>query len=228
MYNDGELGAGMRVLLADDHALVRAGIRALLVGLPDVESVVEAGDGQEALVVLRETKPDLALIDIAMPGLNGLELAARVAREAPGTRLVILSMHGTPAHVAQALRAGVSGYLLKDAAADELPVLLRAVMRGETYLSPAISKQVVDGYLGRGTPDVGAGADGAEVLTSRQREILQLVAEGKSTKEVAQLLDLSAKTVETHRGQIMERLGIHDLAGLVRYAIRTGLVSPDK
>lgn len=219
----------MRVLLADDHALVRAGIRALLAGLPDVESVVEAGDGQEALTVLRETKPDLALIDIAMPGLNGLELAARVAREAPGTRLVILSMHGTPAHVAQALRAGVSGYLLKDAAADELPVLLRAVMRGETYLSPAISKQVVDGYLGRATSPV-TGGDGAtpDVLTSRQREILQLVAEGKSTKEVAQMLDVSAKTVETHRGQIMERLGIHDLAGLVRYAIRTGLVSPDR
>ena len=208
---------------------MRAGIRALLAGLPDVESVVEAGDGQEALTVLRETKPDLALIDIAMPGLNGLELAARVAREAPGTRLVILSMHGTPAHVAQALRAGVSGYLLKDAAADELPVLLRAVMRGETYLSPAISKQVVDGYLGRTAAPVTPG-DGAtlDVLTSRQREILQLVAEGKSTKEVAQMLDVSAKTVETHRGQIMERLGIHDLAGLVRYAIRTGLVSPDR
>jgi len=219
----------MRVLLADDHALVRAGIRALLAGLPDVESVVEAGDGQEALTVLRETKPDLALIDIAMPGLNGLELAARVSREAPGTRLVILSMHGTPAHVAQALRAGVSGYLLKDAAADELPVLLRAVMRGETYLSPAISKQVVDGYLGRTAAPANPG-DGAalDVLTSRQREILQLVAEGKSTKEVAQLLDVSAKTVETHRGQIMERLGIHDLAGLVRYAIRTGLVSSDR
>ena len=150
----------MRVLLADDHALVRAGIRALLVGLPDVESVVEAGDGQEALTVLRETKPDLALIDIAMPGLNGLELAARVSREAPGTRLVILSMHGTPAHVAQALRAGVSGYLLKDAAADELPVLLRAVMRGETYLSPAISKQVVDGYLGRTAPSAAAPGEG--------------------------------------------------------------------
>jgi DNA-binding NarL/FixJ family response regulator len=200
MYNDGELG--MRVLLADDHALVRAGIRALLVGLPDVESVVEAGDGQE--------------------------LAARVAREAPETRLVILSMHGTPAHVAQALRVGVSGYLLKDAAADELPVLLRAVMRGETYLSPAISKQVVDGYLGRTAPASNGNGAAADVLTSRQREILQLVAEGKSTKEVAQLLDVSAKTVETHRGQIMERLGIHDLAGLVRYAIRTGLVSPDR
>jgi DNA-binding NarL/FixJ family response regulator len=140
-------------------------------------------------------------------------------------------MHGTPAHVAQALRAGVSGYLLKDAAADELPLVLRAVMRGETYLSPAISKQVVTGFLGRsaGGPAAG-GADGEapDVLTSRQREILQLVAEGKSTKEVAQMLNLSIKTVETHRAQIMDRLGIRDLAGLVRYAIRTGLVSPDR
>jgi DNA-binding NarL/FixJ family response regulator len=165
-----------------------------------------------------------------MPGLNGLELAARVGREAPVTRLVILSMHGTPAHVAQALQVGVRGYLLKDAAADELPVLLRAVMRDEIYLSPAISKTVVDGYLGRASAPARGTTDGAapEVLTSRQREILQLVAEGKSTKEVASLLDLSIKTVETHRAQIMERLGIHDLAGLVRYAIRTGLVSSDK
>jgi len=223
----------MRVLLADDHALVRAGIRALLTGLPDVDSVIEAGDGQEALSLLRELRPDVALVDIAMPGLNGLELAARVMREAPETRLVILSMHGTPGHVAQALRAGVCGYLLKDSAADELPVLLRAVMRGETYLSPTISKQVVDGYLGRTSSPATAAAgapDGSDldVLTSRQREILQLVAEGKSTKEVAQLLDLSAKTVETHRAQIMDRLGIRDLAGLVRYAVRTGLVSSDR
>ena len=224
----------MRVLLADDHALVRAGIRALLTGLPDVESIIEAGDGQEALALLRELRPDVALVDIAMPGLNGLELAARVTREAPGTRLVILSMHGTPGHVAQALRAGVCGYLLKDSAADELPVLLRAVMRGETYLSPTISKQVVDGYLGRTSSPATAAAAGApdgsdlDVLTSRQREILQLVAEGKSTKEVAQLLDLSVKTVETHRAQIMDRLGIRDLAGLVRYAVRTGLVSTDR
>ena len=149
----------MRVLLADDHALVRAGIRALLVALPEVESVTEAGDGQQALALLLETRPDVALIDIGMPGLNGLELATRVGREAPGTRLVIVSMHGTPGHVAQALRAGVSGYVLKDAAADELPVLLRAVMRGETYLSPAISKQVVEGYLGR-TPSAGTGDGG--------------------------------------------------------------------
>ncbi|HVZ86626.1 MAG TPA: response regulator transcription factor [Polyangia bacterium] len=221
-------GLGMRVLLADDHALVRAGIRSLLVAIPDVESVIEAGDGHQALALLLEQRPDVALIDIGMPGLNGLELAARVGREAPATRLVIVSMHGTPSHVAQALRAGVSGYVLKDAAADELPVLLRAVSRGETYLSPAISKQVVEGYLGRAPPPGLSEADGLSILTSRQREILQLVAEGKSTKEIAQLLDLSIKTVETHRGQIMDRLGIHDLAGLVRYAVRTGLVSSDR
>jgi len=217
----------MRVLLADDHTLVRAGIRALLENLPTIEIVAETGDGQEALALIREKRPEVAFVDIAMPGLNGLEIAARATREAPGTKVVILSMHGTPGHVAQALRAGVSGYVLKDAAADELPVLLRAIARGETYLSSSISKHVVDGYLGR-TPTLSP-AEGVpvDVLTSRQREILQLVAEGKSTKDVAQMLGLSIKTVETHRSQIMDRLAIRDLAGLVRYAVRTGLVSSD-
>jgi len=218
----------MRVLLADDHTLVRAGIRALLSALPEVEEVIEAGDGHRALALLLETRPQLALVDIGMPGLNGLELAARVSKEVPETRLVILSMHGTPAHVSQALRAGVKGYLLKDAAADELPVLLRAVMRGETYLSPAVSSQVVSGYLERAAGAADGQAEPSDLLTSRQREILQLVAEGKSTKDIAQLLTLSVKTVDTHRVQIMDRLGIRDLAGLVRYAIRTGLVSPDR
>ncbi len=219
----------MRVLLADDHTLVRAGIRALLENLSGVEIVAETGDGQEALCLIRDTRPEVAFVDIAMPGLNGLEIAARAGREAPATKVVILSMHGTPGHVAQALRAGVSGYVLKDAAADELPVLLRAIARGETYLSSSISKHVVDGYLGRSTPGATpAEGEPAEVLTPRQREILQLVAEGKSTKDVAQLLGLSVKTVETHRSQIMDRLAIRDLAGLVRYAVRTGLVSPDR
>jgi len=219
----------MRVFLADDHKLVRAGIRALVSAIPEVEIVGEAGDGQEALALIVKTRPDVALVDISMPGLNGLDLAARLARESPETRLVILSMHGTPGHVAQALRAGVKGYVLKDAAAEELPVLLSAVMRGETYLSSAISRQVVDGYLGRAPlPDAVAADETPDLLTPRQREVLQLVAEGKSTKEVAQLLNLSVKTVEAHRGQIMDRLAIHDLAGLVRYAIRTGLVSPDR
>jgi DNA-binding NarL/FixJ family response regulator len=220
----------MRVLLADDHTLVRAGIRALLENLPGVEIVAETGDGQEALALIREKRPQIAFVDIAMPGLNGLEIAARATREVPETKVVILSMHGTPGHVAQALRAGVSGYVLKDAAADELPVLLRAVARDETYLSASISKHVVDGYLGRVAAATNGAAEGEplDVLTPRQREILQLVAEGKSTKEVAQVLGVSVKTVETHRSQIMDRLNIRDLAGLVRYAVRTGLVSPDR
>jgi DNA-binding NarL/FixJ family response regulator len=222
-------GLPMRVLLADDHTLVRTGIRALLVAIPGVEIVGEAGDGQQALALIVEKKPDVALVDVSMPGLNGLDLAARVQREAPQTRMAILSMHGTPAHVAQALRAGVKGYVLKDSAAAELPLLLDAVMRGETYLSPAISKHVVDGFLGRGAaPAPEGGAPAPDVLTPRQREILQLVAEGNSTKDVARLLNLSIKTVEAHRGQIMERLQIHDLASLVRYAIRTGLVSAER
>jgi DNA-binding NarL/FixJ family response regulator len=215
----------MRVLLADDHTLVRAGIRALLESLPDVEIVAEASDGRQALELLVAEKPDVALLDIAMPSLNGLEVAMRAAAVAPRTRLVILSMHGDPGHVAQALRAGVAGYLLKDAAVDELPLLLRAVARGETYLSPAISSQVVAGFLARSS-DVSAGGD--DRLTPRQREILQLIAEGKSSKEVAHLLAISLKTVETHRAQIMSRLEIRDLAGLVRYAVRTGLVSSDR
>jgi DNA-binding NarL/FixJ family response regulator len=218
----------MRVLLADDHHLVRAGIRALLESLPDVEIVAEAGDGQEALAALVRTKPDIALVDISMPGLNGLELAQRASREIPETRLVILSVHGDASHVAQALRAGAKGYLVKDAAADELPILVRSVMRGETYLSPSISRHVVEGFLGRASTQPGESSEQPELLTSRQREILQLVAEGRSTKEIASLLDLSVKTVETHRAQIMERLDIHDLAGLVRYAVRAGLVSPER
>jgi DNA-binding NarL/FixJ family response regulator len=219
----------MRVLLADDHTLVRTGIRGLLAAIPGVEIVAEADDGQAALTSILATRPDIAIVDVSMPGLNGLDLAARVEREAPQTRVVILSMHGTPGHVAQALRTGVRGYVLKDGAADELPVLLRAVMRGETYLSPGISKHLVDRFLGRApAPEPARGEPAPDVLTLRQREILQLVAEGQTTKDVARLLNLSIKTVETHRGQIMERLEIHDLAGLVRYAIRTGLVSPER
>ena len=190
--------------------------------------MAEASDGQEALQALLRSKPDLALVDISMPGLNGLELAARATREVPETRLVILSVHGDASHVAQALRAGAKGYMVKDAAADELPILVRAVMRGETYLSPSISRHVVEGFLGRAAERQSEQPVVSDVLTPRQREILQLVAEGRSTKDIAQLLELSVKTVETHRAQIMERLDIHDLAGLVRYAVREGLVSTDR
>jgi DNA-binding NarL/FixJ family response regulator len=213
----------MRVILADDHTLVRAGIRALVENLEGVTVVGETGDGREALELVERHRPDVLLLDITLPGLNGLEIAERTTRSSPSTRIVILSVHANEAYVAQALRAGVAAYLLKDAAATELALALRAVGRGETYLSPSISKQVVEGFLRN--PDLAPGLLAG--LTSRQREILQLVAEGRSTKEIAALLDISVKTVETHRTQLMERLGIHDVAGLVRLAIREGLISPD-
>lgn len=213
----------MKVLLADDHTLVRKGIRAVLASQPGIEIVAETGDGREALSLIEQHRPDLALLDITMPGLNGLEVAVRVPQVSPRTKVLILSMHAGEAYVAQALRAGVAGYLLKDAADDELPLAIKAVARNEVYLSPRISKQLVDRFVQSGStePDPLAG------LTTRQREILQLVAEGKSSKEIAAMLELSIKTVESHRGQIMERLGVHDVTGLVRFAIRVGLVSPD-
>jgi DNA-binding NarL/FixJ family response regulator len=213
----------MKVLLADDHTIVRKGIRAVLASQPGIEIVAEAADGREALALIEEHQPDLAVLDVSMPGLNGLEVAVRVPKVSSRTKVVILSMHAGEAYVAQALRAGVSGYLLKDAADDELPLAIKAVSRGEVYLSPKISTQLVERFVQSGSaePDPLAG------LTTRQREILQLVAEGKSSKEIASLLDLSVKTVESHRGQIMERLDVHDVTGLVRFAIRVGLVSPD-
>jgi DNA-binding NarL/FixJ family response regulator len=210
----------IRVLLADDHTLVRAGLRTLVELIQGVEVVAETGDGREALDLIRALKPDVALMDIGMPGLNGLELAVRVAAECPATRVIVLSMHTSEAYVSQALRAGVAGYLIKDASVAELPLALSSVARGEMYLSPAISKTVVEAL--RGLPD-----HPLEGLTPRQREILQLIAEGHSTKEIAWTLKVSGKTVETHRAQLMDRLGIYDVAGLVRFAIRCGLISAD-
>lgn len=214
--------APIRVLLADDHALVRAGMRSLLGSMPQVQVVAEAASGEEALQLAERERPDVVLMDIAMKGMTGLEAAARLRERSPGVRVVILSMHAGEEYVLQALRAGAVGYLLKDAATGELELALRSVMRGESWFSPAVSRQVVEGYVQR----VG-GDPGADVLTTRQREVLRLVAGGKSTKEIAFELNLSVKTVETHRAQIMERLGIRDVAGLVRYALRTGLVPPD-
>jgi DNA-binding NarL/FixJ family response regulator len=210
----------IRVVLADDHALVRAGMRSLLTGMAQVQVVGEAASGEEALVLAERERPDVVLMDIAMKGITGLEAAARMRDQYPEVRVVILSMHSGEEYVLQALRAGAIGYLLKDAATGELELALRSVMRGESWFSPAVSRQVVEGYVQR----VG-GEAAADVLTARQREVLRLVAGGKSTKEIAYDLNLSVKTVETHRAQIMERLGIRDVAGLVRYALRTGLVS---
>jgi DNA-binding NarL/FixJ family response regulator len=210
----------IRVVLADDHALVRAGMRSLLGGMAQVEVVGEAASGEEALVLAERERPDVVLMDIAMKGMTGLEAAARMREQHPGVRVIILSMHAGEEYVLQALRAGAIGYLLKDTATGDLELALRSVMRGESWFSPAVSRQVVEGYVQR----VG-GEPAADVLTARQREVLKLVAGGKSTKEIAFDLNLSVKTVETHRAQIMERLGIRDVAGLVRYALKTGLVS---
>jgi DNA-binding NarL/FixJ family response regulator len=213
----------IRILLADDHTLVRAGIRSLLDSIEGVEVVAESGDGRDALELIGKHRPDIALLDIAMPGLSGLEVAKRVEQASPKTRIIILSMHADATHVREALRSGVSGYLLKGAAVAELPLALKAVMRGDSYLTPKVSQQVVEGFL-RDTDDDPGPLNG---LTTRQREILQLIAEGKAMKEIAGILDISIKTVETHRLRLMERLDIHDVPGLVRFAIRAGLVSPE-
>jgi DNA-binding NarL/FixJ family response regulator len=213
----------IRVLLADDHKLVRAGFRAMLNALGNVEVVAETGDGREALELLEKHRPDVALVDITMPSLTGLEVARRVSRDFPNVRIIILSMHTTEDYIARAIRAGVAGYLLKNADPVELELAIRAALKGDMYLSPAVSKQMVENYMRCLGPEDTAG----EPLTARQREILQLIAEGKATKDIAAILDVSVKTIETHRKQLMDRLGIHDVAGLVRYAIRSGIIKPD-
>ena len=214
----------IRVILADDHALFRAGIRSLLLAIEGVEIVGEARDGHEALRMVAEHTPDVLLLDVALPQLNGIEVAERL-RDKPGTRVLILSMFANEEFVLRSLRAGAAGYLLKDSSVVELEAALRSVADGGSYLSPAVSGHVLAAYVRRVGQE---GAPAEPTLTPRQREVLQLIAEGHGTKEIAARLCLSAKTVETHRAQLMERLGIHDVAGLVRYAIRTGIVSADE
>jgi DNA-binding NarL/FixJ family response regulator len=213
----------LRVVLADDHTLVRAGIRKLLESMSDLEVVGEADDGLALLVLAEQLRPDLVLMDIAMPKLNGLDATIRLVEASPESRVLILSMHQNEEYVRLALRHGAVGYLLKDAATLELDLAIEAIRRGETYLSPAVTKGVLTDYVQRlrgDDPPTGQ-------LTPRQREIVQLVAEGLSTKEIARRLDLSVKTVDTHRSQVMKQLDIHEIAGLVRYALRTGLISSD-
>jgi len=212
-----------RVLLADDHTLMRAGMRVLLDDMAGYEVVAEAGDGDEALELLRQHRPDVVLMDIDMKRMNGLEAMAMAKREFPNLHVIMLSMHAEKQYVMQALRDGASGYLLKDAATVELELALNVVMRGDVYLSPGVSKQVAEGFV-REAESV----DPVASLTPRQREILTLIAEGHNTKEIAFRLGLSAKTVEAHRTQLMERLDIHDIAGLVRFTIRVGLIKLDK
>ena len=220
------LKPAIKVFLIEDHNLVRAGIKSLLAQLQGVEVAGEAGNGRDALRMMKEempAMPDIVLTDIAMAGLNGMETTARITKDFPNVRVIVLSMYANEEYVMQALRAGAAGYLVKEAATSELELAIRAVARGDTYLSPAVSGKVIDKTLGRIVPQNSP----LERLTPRQREILQLIAEGRSTKQIADTLKLSVKTVETHRGQIMQRLDIFDIPGLVRFAIRNGLVSSE-
>jgi len=210
-----------RVLLVDDHTLVRTGIRALLENLSGVEVVGEASNGREALEIVRSELPNLVLMDIAMADLNGLETLPRIIKNFPSVKVVMLSAHANEEYVIRALRSGASGYMLKDAATVELALVIKSIAQGEIYLSPSISGTVIDSYLERMSSE----SSPLEQLTTRQREILQMIAEGKNTKEIASTLGLSVKTVEAHRLQLMAHLNIHDVPGLVRYAIRNGIVN---
>ena len=221
----------VRIVLADDHNIVRAGVRALLDNIPEIRVVAETGNGREALDLIRKHKPDVVLLDIAMPELNGLEVTQIVSKEFPAIRIIILSMHKSDEYVLQALRFGAAGYLLKDTAANELELAINAVMKGEKYLAPFVSKSVIENLLTRidiKDSKVEINKLPLEKLTSRQREILQLIAEGNSTKEIAFKLNVSIKTVEAHRKQLMDRLHIYDIAGLVRYAMKVGIISNEK
>ena len=213
----------IRVLLADDHKLFRAGIRSLLQTLDDIEVVAEAGDGREALRLAAAHRPDVVLMDIMMPNLNGMDAAARIAHAYPHTRVIMLSMSADEDSVLKTLRAGAVGYLVKTADPAELELAIRAAMRGEKFLSSAVSEHVVSVCLNRLDKE----QTSLERLTPRQREVLQLVAESHTTKDIAKRLEISTKTAEAYRGELMRALDIHDIASLTRYAIRAGLVSLD-
>jgi DNA-binding NarL/FixJ family response regulator len=210
----------IQVLLADDHTLVRQGLRALLEAQPDIAVVGEADNGREAVKLARDLSPEVVVMDIAMPNLNGLEAARQIAREAPRTRLLVLSSYDDDEYVTQVIRAGARGYLLKQTAATDLILAVREVSKGNKFFSPIISRRLTsDGRQGAYSNGKKTGE-----LTSREVEVLQLIAEGKANKQIAGDLEISIKTVEKHRQQAMNKLGIHDIAGLTRYAISKGIV----
>jgi DNA-binding NarL/FixJ family response regulator len=208
----------IRILLADDHMMVRQGIRALL-EKEGFEVVAEAMDGRDAVRLAEKLKPDVAVLDIAMPLLNGIDAAREIRRVSPRTKTTLLTVHEENQYVVEALRAGVTGYVVKTKAAEDLVKAIREVSLGAVYMSPGVSRQAVRAYLDGSEPSTNG-------LTPREREVLQLVAEGKTTKEVAAVLGISVKTAESHRSRIMEKLDIHETASLVRYAIRLGVIQP--
>jgi len=212
----------IRILLADDHKITRQGLRSLLEKEQDMEVVAEAQDGRTAVLLVRQVWPNLVIMDVSMPDLNGVEATRQIVAAAPNVKVIALSMHSDTLFVAEMLKSGANGYLLKDCAFEELARAIRTVMEGKTYLSPSISGVVVDDYLHQLSKTTLSSSD---VLTSREREVLQLLAEGKTTKQIALKLHISIKTVETHRRQIMEKLNIHSVAELTKYAIRKGFTS---
>jgi len=207
----------IRILLADDHAVVRQGFKMILDAQPDMEIVGEAGNGREAVDLAGSLKPDVVVMDVAMPELNGIEATRRMSESVPRSRVIALSMHKDSVYVREVLRAGARGYLLKDSGANDLVAAVRAVAQGESYLSPAISNAVLDDYRKHVTNPI-------DLLSSREREVLQMLAEGKTNKEIAGVLNLSVYTVDAHRGRIMEKLNLHSINDLVRFAVRNGLI----
>jgi DNA-binding NarL/FixJ family response regulator len=212
----------MRILLADDHAIVRRGLRSLLESTPDLVVVAEAGDGKQALRLAEEHHPDLAVLDIAMPMMNGIDVAARLQTMERPPRIIVLSMHSDESYILRALAAGAQAYLLKEATDEDLIPAIRTVATGKPFFSAAVSAVLVEDYIrqlkARGVTDT------FHLLTAREREILQLLAEGRSNKEVASLLDLALSTVETHRGNLMQKLSLHNTAEIVLYAVRKGMI----
>jgi len=212
----------VRILLADDHTVVRQGLRKVLEERPDWEVVAEAGDGREAVRLAEQHAPDVAILDVAMPLLNGIEATRQIVKRAPGTRVLVLSMHADEAYVTQILQAGATGYLLKDSADVDLLKAVSEVAQGRSFFSPAIARVMLDDYV-RALAEKGV-TDRYEALSSREREIFQLIAEAKTNKEIASLLNVSPSTVETHRAHIMEKLDLHSAAEIVLYAVRKGVI----
>lgn len=215
--------SSIRVLLADDHKLMRSGLRLLVEQQSDFRVVGEASDGRSAVALAMDVKPDIAVLDIGMPELNGIEAARQITEQLPETAVVILSMHSDESYVLRALKAGARGYLLKDSAEADLALAIRAVREGKSFFSPAVSQVLLEDYL-RKLRKTGA-EDSYELLSPREREILQLVAEGKSSKEVANMLNLSVYTVETHRANLMKKLNLKSMPELILYAVRKGVIS---
>lgn len=215
---------GIRIIIVDDHQIVRQGLSTLLAKEPDMEVVAEAENGRKAVQLTKELAPHIVIMDVNMPDLNGIEATRQILHHNPDVKVIALSMHADRRFVVNMLKAGASGYLLKDCAFEELAQAIRLVMANKTYLSPGVSDIVIKDYVhGLSAP----GSSAFSVLTAREREVLQLMAEGKSTSQIAEYLNISIKTVETHRQQLMHKLGIHSVAELTKYAIREGLTSLD-